>query len=685
MYRLHSSLKIEIKIFNRIKWMQIPFVLFLIYFAWKANDFIATGFPGDSVNMTPYLTQALLFLFSIYGVLLAQQERDDDSYEVFCSIPRSIGIKTIAKFMHLACLSALFGLMSVSILFSLFYIYRIPAEFYLSTLNYLVLYGLIPSLFGSLIGLILGLVMHAKAAFPVILLIGLLIGPLNQTLIVSSVQYLPESLRKLTFFINVGQSDPMFYYNIVYGLPTESFRFISKSYSLLILFIVLLVVIYRKQKEKGFAVVTLVACALVAAFGAQAWKVFSPHLSELTVHQSISSDNVDYQGQPLIYQARNSDFKITDYEMQLSIDENLHNKVKFHLKPNQPIETPVFTLYHGFKVHSVRYQEQELTFKQQRDYVQVNLFKQALKGEEIELELIYDGKGPQRFFAHTHAVMLPGFFPWYPIPGTGPAAAFEDYYMTLFRYYKPTLPVKFQFEYSGSIPLHTNLTKETANSWSGSSTLGLTLVSGAMEEIKAEETRVVRPYALYRMEDPLAVKKRLNELYEEIGTDLGIETEPLADFFILDTELNDGGFWAGDDHFIISAGILSNHVHSFDTEPFLVSQIVESLLRRGSWYKQDHEMRRMIVQSYAYAYTRLHLPEDLHPDPPAPLVGEEGRLNKQEVVQQSIAFIDDSIASPKDLNRFFRRWAAKMQAEKVMTWEELSRLLSTDVDQNENL
>lgn len=110
-----------------------------------------------------------------------------------------------------------------------------------------------------------------------------------------------------------------------------------------------------------------------------------------------------------------SEFSVTDYDLQLSFNNEL--SVKGTLEIEAPIECQefYFTLYHGYSIEEVVSETKgvEIQFEQQKDSLYI---RASQKVTRLKLNISYKGHH-NKFYSNSRAVMLPGWFPWYPMEG----------------------------------------------------------------------------------------------------------------------------------------------------------------------------------------------------------------------------------------------------------------------------
>lgn len=108
-----------------------------------------------------------------------------------------------------------------------------------------------------------------------------------------------------------------------------------------------------------------------------------------------------------------ADYRVSRYDMEFSAGRYLHSRVTMSLEDTRtgPVEY-AFTLYHGYRVTSVTDESgAPLVFARDGDYLTVSADEPRRK-----LTVTYRGTGGSQV-ANAQAIYLPGYFPYYPVPG----------------------------------------------------------------------------------------------------------------------------------------------------------------------------------------------------------------------------------------------------------------------------
>ena len=198
------------------------------------------------------------------------------------------------------------------------------------------------------------------------------------------------------------------------------------------------------------------------------------------------SDDYDEDGANKEWARFEKEFDVTDYDLEIKVGNNLHVRAAITVdKPN--LEKYDFTLYHGYKISSVRDGDgNKLRFEQDGDHFTVfNPEKKSLD----RIVLKYSGFSTQ-YYSNIQGLFLPGYFPYYPHSGSLPV-----YNMEMGEIYRFMLdePTHFKVKVNSSQTVYSGLEQTGKNEFEGSTT-GVTLVSGLYDCYEKDGVKMVYPY-----------------------------------------------------------------------------------------------------------------------------------------------------------------------------------------------
>ena len=270
--------------------------------------------------------------------------------------------------------------------------------------------------------------------------------------------------------------------NTAYGYSLRPYRIFAYAVWILVLCAVLFFYISKergKKKQLLFAAVCLAAGLCLLPF------VFRNN-SDI-IYDDMNSEGA---GRETVYYERNNitppdacpEFKITSYDMELKLSNVLHADVKVSVSPSN-LDIYGFTLYHGYKVKSVRDESgRDLKFRQNGDWIEVES-----AGETSSLTFTYSGYS-NTHYSNGQGASLPGTFAYYPRAGYVVCADECGYaHLALDE------PTQFDVKIKNRKKFFTNLDRTGKNTFSGETT-GLTVVGGFYKEDKIGETNLVYTY-----------------------------------------------------------------------------------------------------------------------------------------------------------------------------------------------
>ena len=270
------------------------------------------------------------------------------------------------------------------------------------------------------------------------------------------------------FYQNAGWAP-----DTLYGLQTEDTRLYLQLFWILLItaFLLWFYCMESSLKKKLSFVCTLASVILVGLS-------FLP-ASIYRMDESwngIFADFLYYEGNKTIQpQANGMDYKISEYMMDIQLKRNLKVKGEFKLESEDPDNQFILTLYHGYEVGNIRSEDTELTYERSGDKIILN-FPEKITRCNFEIE--YEGMSG-KYYSNSQAVMLPGYFPWYPMAGE--RQVFVEYpYYNGGNGYNPynRIPVaNFTLKISSKCNFVTNLKKKAENLYEGKSD-GVSMVGG---------------------------------------------------------------------------------------------------------------------------------------------------------------------------------------------------------------
>lgn len=679
--KLILSIKTEFLLLHRKYWTYLIFLVITLYYLKRSHAELVLLGPGQALHNSYFFVQAGIFVFLFLGILVMQSEQLNNVYEVIQSIHNALLFKIVSKVIFILILATLYCSVNAIALFVLYWLNNVPYIFIPINLPYILLYWIIPFMITGIIGIFVGATIRSKAVFPVAILLGILLGPLNNITYISVTKSLSKNLEQLMFMLNLGQSDYNRAYNTVYGYPTESFRFMTKYIFLFVMLMLTINIAIYKANHKRGRLGVIISAPISILLLLLSWNLFSPHLSEMTSKQAIRSENRYYQNLEEANNFSSDSFTVTSYEMSVNINDKFENHVRIEIKPLTQTSKITFTLYHGFVVQEVVRNEKREEFNQQGDHFEVNFSEQLNKGETYLLDIYYKGDAPSNLFANSHAVLLPNYLAWYPVSGKQMIAEYVE--SSFVRFYPNPVKeeVKFTLNYTGPAPLHTNLRRVSEDHWADTSSSGVTLVSGAVENVIVDDINVVLPYALYEAKNNLPETiSALKDFVQDIRSKFNIHGKPLEQLFLVETR--DSSFfpmWSGDTDLILNVSITSNGPNLLKIDEDMVSKVLAATVRNYNWERQDETMKRLFIYGYSYWFSVSnnlsqekdtfyvhHLYEDI----------ESYRPKYSIFMKELLEFMKTNKANETKLQEFYSNWLSLLQSSKELDISSALKLLN---------
>lgn len=110
-----------------------------------------------------------------------------------------------------------------------------------------------------------------------------------------------------------------------------------------------------------------------------------------------------------------ADYKITAYNLNLEFHDALSVSGSIDISSDLKRDAFTFTLYSGYQIRSLKSGTEGVSVRYTRDKDFVTVCTDR-KVRELRIEFTYSGYS-DKFYANSQAALLPGWFPWYPMPG----------------------------------------------------------------------------------------------------------------------------------------------------------------------------------------------------------------------------------------------------------------------------
>ncbi|KFD41717.1 hypothetical protein DK28_0206065 [Peptococcaceae bacterium SCADC1_2_3] len=414
--------KDSLLVFLRSKNLSLPYfvllALIVAYFGFCFNNYLHYR---DIFSVTIWLVRTDIFLiaFFIYcSYELAVRLYDNNMVEYLKIYEHGL-LKTYGAII--LCLLTIVALPSIMFFAFILFMYCYIDVQYLPFLIHLMKLSVLYFGLSFVIGIMLGTAMAAKlktkrlAVYSLTVIFMLL--NTTFTVVLFRVPYLLfnsyPTERILYYFKDFLTVVPYelgnrFTIDPIYGFPMEPIRWILAGFWVLFpLTLILTECFNRKTKKALLATGCLIVLLGVGLFSVRG----SVLLMDMRVDSFPFADPHYYQDRPREdYNGYEAGFMIEEYEMDLTISNELHAEVAVAID-NPDLDSYDFTLYHGYILKSVRTEDGEIPFTREGDYISIG----SLNGAD-RLTFKYYGKSP-KYYANRQAIALPGYFAYYPKAG----------------------------------------------------------------------------------------------------------------------------------------------------------------------------------------------------------------------------------------------------------------------------
>lgn len=247
----------------------------------------------------------------------------------------------------------------------------------------------------------------------------LLFSPLTENLV-----WIEKPLIPIDQIINyISLPFAVFYQNsnwavdYLYGLQNELYKICADIFWILLS----LGIVKRKNIYKSKPRLLISSLAVVLLFSS----IYIPQsLGRTNEKWNQGRSDINYYGvfQSVFYNIKNTgcDYKIEKeisyyidkYDLDVNINHKLNVDANMKLISKQPQKEFDFTLYRNYKIRSLNSNDLK-SYAQNGDFIHIE-FNKPIKNTNIEIK--YSGYHPN-LYSNNQAVVLPGYFAWYPMAG----------------------------------------------------------------------------------------------------------------------------------------------------------------------------------------------------------------------------------------------------------------------------
>lgn len=310
-----------------------------------------------------------------------------------------------------------------------------------------------------------------------------------------------------------------------YGLQTENVRLFLQLFWIFLILAFLLWT-YNGRRSKAVGAICTIAAVTMGVLSYAPASVYRQDESWNGIFADLAYYEEDGIAAPVYEQP---DYYIEKYDMRVKLKNQLSVSGKLQLKSPVKREEFVLTLYHGYEVKTIKAENQELSYERNEDKL-ILRFPQEIT--ECNLEIEYAGHSG-KYYSNSQAVMLPGYFPWYPMAGDRQVFVQYPYYNGGNGYnpYNRVADAEFHLEISAKCDFVTNLEAKGGNVFEGSAD-SISIIGGNIKETADDIFINDLPLELSGSNEQQyleKVKQVWNRTLTELDQVFGIDTDALKD------------------------------------------------------------------------------------------------------------------------------------------------------------
>lgn len=652
---------------------------FFLYRSSNDQQIVLTGNP---------LILSLMLSYLFMGIYLTKIDEKEEIYETFSVIENASLYKNMAKW-----LISLSSLLFINIIFYLIYIFFFYTKdfnnktYFLSVFKYIELYWCLPGLIMFVLGNLLGTWIKGKIIYFIALALYVITIPINYTVFGTESNISSFRIDRL---LNLGEPNITRNYNSLYGFSLNSIHWNKKVFIITMLISLLLLTWRARKVISTFQLklsLTPMLVILVGTFiyGLQPHQVLSDKEATTNLYYQEHKSSMDDKFKAPV--------RFKKYDIKLDTRANLKALVKIDTvsTSSQNLKQIKLGLFHELTVHQVKLDGKEIAFKQNNDLLTLYFKNSPWKPDtKRTLEFEYSGLQSDLYLANSQAVYLPNYAPWLPSESTLPSFDIVSRSHLIHRIpHQPSDKREYYLTVKGANHLYTNLNNTGRNTWEGTSTDGLSLISGQLSSKKQQNITYVYPNTwesqFTHTNSIYDYLKNVTDVMKSTLNDDSISL-PSTIYFIPNQNITDGlpgeGTWWNKDYLIWGF----NHI-DYPREPFFMDdslanvtpQLVLAKTKLSS-HKEDYKFNILFSNVYAQALNNeLKLPNDSMAKDFDDLFNHNFNMSEIEakVKAQLVVWLKSENALNPN-NPVYKKWYSLIQHPTSQKWNTLYNILEKE-------
>lgn len=322
------------------------------------------------------------------------------------------------------------------------------------------------------------------------------------------------------FYQNAGWSP-----DTQYGLQTEDVRlFLQLFWIFLILGYLLWTHDRRKTRSKAVCFSCIVVAVVMGILSFGSASIYRQNESWNGIFADFFYYEEDGISAP---KNKKTDYYISKYDLNVELKNQLSVSGRLCLVSSAASDEFVLTLYHGYHIKAIRAENFDISYQRNKDSITLKL---PQKVNTCNLEIEYEGYSG-KYYSNSQAVMLPGYFPWYPMAGEKQVFVQYPYYNGGNGYnpYNRIPEAEFILEVHTKCNFVTNLEAKDEHVFTGKAD-SISIIGGNISKTDDDSFINYLPLELNGINEHKyleKIKKNWNQTLTEIRSIFGIDIDDL--------------------------------------------------------------------------------------------------------------------------------------------------------------
>lgn len=444
---------------------------------------------GNFVGEMTLIIHVVFLIFMVFFYLFLSNEYRYGSEQLFVGTVKITVLKLLALLVNHFIILLIFTTIQAFIVLSYFYIETIKfSSFYIDTIMYIFYYWFTPSILACFIGVFLALSFGRKhLTFLIIIAIWLIFGPMNTVFFYNFFYSLSEGdIGNLLFLYPLNNADV---YRDLVGYNLNFSSLLANLVWILIIssFIVFFLIKGSHTRKVQFTGLIIGISLIITAFGIVPYALkgkipvfnYKQMIEEATYAQNQTPE---IQEDLLAYNIRMYDISINmkNNHVQAIVEVDLD---LWH----EDLKDIAFSLYHSMRIKHIKNNKGEnIEFSQRGDFVIIHE-----PVHTITFEYIMEDSA--LLPASNNYLFLPYYINWIPKRTNHPQLIVDESIHEERIIVSNQEPADYKLEIKGIDNYYTNLSKMGKHIHSGEQVKGVSLIAGAIQKEKLEDSFLVYP------------------------------------------------------------------------------------------------------------------------------------------------------------------------------------------------